>query len=361
MAPASNQLGPNIGVRVAGAPAGLPTPADFELTELPIPEPADGQVLFRSIYMGIEPSMRRRMPSPVGAPGPLGGQMQIGDLMTAGQIPLGDPLFSGHVGEVIASRHPDFAPGDFVKGGTEWQVYHIAPGRLLRKLNPKEAPLRHEMGALGQSPFVAYCGLERIGQPKPGETVVVSAAAGAVGSAAGQIAKIAGARVVGIASGDKCRHVVEELGFDACIDRTLEPVGPALDRECPNGIDVYFDNVGGEIQRACFDRLNDFGRLVVCGMVSEYNAPESDHGPPLRPVLRKRLKIEGFVVWDHLDLYPEFRRRMTAWMGEGRLKYRDHLVDGLENAPGALIGLLRGENVGKMIVRVSDDPTCLAR
>ena len=353
----TNHLRPSIGVRVVGAPEDLPSLDDFEVVELPVPEPAEGEVLFRSIYMGLEPSMRRRMPSPTEHPGPIGGKVAIGDLMPVGQSPLSDPLFGGHVGEVIASRHPGFAPGDFVKGGVTWQTYHVSPGALLRRLDPKETPLRQEMGVLGQSPFVAYCGMELIGQVKPGETVVVSAAAGAVGSAAGQMAKIAGARVVGIASGEKVRYVVDKLGFDACIDRNAEPIGPALDRECPNGVDVYFDNVGGEIQRAAFDRFNDFGRLVVCGMVSEYNAPEGDFGPPLRPVLRKRLRIEGFVVWDHVALYPEFRRRMKAWMAEGRMRYRDDLVDGMAKSPAALIGLLRGRNIGKMIVQVGEDPT----
>jgi NADPH-dependent curcumin reductase CurA len=357
MAMLVNQLGANLTVRVVGAPHDLPALSDFEVVELPVPEPAEGEVLFRSIYMGLEPSMRRRMPTPVASPGPSGGRVEIGDVMPVGQLPLSDPIFAGHVGEVIASRHPDFAPGDFVKGGTSWRTYHAEPGRLLLKLDPRQTPLRQEMGVLGQSPFVAYCGMETIGQPKPGETVVVSAAAGAVGSVAGQLARIAGARVVGVASGAKARYVVDELGFDACIDRTAEAIGPALDRECPDGIDLYFDNVGGEIQRAAYDRLNNFGRLVVCGMVSEYNAPEPDHGPPLRPLLRKRLRIEGFVVWDHAALYPEFRRRMKAWMGEGRMVYRDDLIDGLASAPAALIALLGGKNVGKMVVQVGEDPT----
>ena len=217
-------------------------------------------------------------------------------------------------------------------------------------------------GSCGQVADALICTVpqrsNRVAQVKPGETFVVSAAGGAIGMVAGQIAKIAGARVVGIASGEKCDYVVRELGFDACIDRTKEAIGPALDRACPEGIDVYFDNVGGEIQLACFDRLRDFGRLVICGMVSEYNAPEGNFGRSLRPVLRKRLKIQGFVVYDHeRDLLAKFRREMAAWRKEGRVKYRDHLVDGLENAPGALIGLLQGANQGKLIVRVSEDPT----
>jgi NADPH-dependent curcumin reductase CurA len=348
---------PNIAVRIAGAPSGLPELSDFELTELAMPTPGEGEVLFRSIYMSLDPAMRRKMPSPVGGPTPLGGQAKIGDLMVAGQTPPLSGQNGGHVGEVTASNHPDFKPGDIVKGGTYWQTYHAVPGRLLLKLNPEESPPRYELGVMGSPAFVAYCGMETIGQVKPGETLVVSAAGGAIGMVAGQMGKIAGARVVGIASGEKCDYVVRELGFDACIDRNKEAIGPALDRECPGGIDVYFDNVGGEIQRACFDRLKDFGRLIVCGMVSEYNAPESDFGPPLRPVLRKRLKIQGFVVYDHeADLLPEFRRRMAGWLRDGAMKYREHIVEGLDQAPAALIGLLQGENRGKLIVRISNDP-----
>jgi NADPH-dependent curcumin reductase CurA len=348
----------NTAVRVVGAPVGLPGPSDFQVVEIPTPEPASGEVLFRSIYMSIDPSMRRKMPSPVAAPGPLGGQQRIGDLMVTGQYPAESGWNGGHVGQVIASNHPDFAPGDFVKGGTYWQTFHAVPGRLLLKLDPSQATLRDEMGVMGPPAFVAYCGMELIAQVRAGETLVVSAAGGAIGMVAGQMGRIAGARVVGVASGEKCDYVVRELGFDACIDRNAGPIGPALDRECPAGIDAYFDNVGGEIQRACFDRLNDFGRLVVCGMVSEYNAPESDHGPPLRPVLRKRLKIQGFVVYDHeAELLPEFRRRMAGWRREGQIKYREDVVQGLEAAPAALIGLLQGQNRGKLIVQVGEDPT----
>ena len=348
----------NLAVRVVGAPAGLPEPADFEVVELPIPEPREGEVLFRSIYMSIHPSMRRRMPYPVETPGPIGWRLNIGDLMIGGQTPPEKGWHGSHAGEVIASRHPGFKPGDLVVGGTYWQTYHAMPGELLFKADPAKTSLRRELGVMGSNAFVAYCGMEVIAKVKPGETCVVSAAGGAVGMVAGQMARIAGARVVGVASGEKCGYVVRELGFDACIDRTREPVGPALDRECPKGVDVYFDNVGGEVQRACYDRLNDFGRMVVCGAAGEYNEPEGEHGPPLRPVLRKRLKIQGFVVYDHDDdLYPEFRRRMAEWIAAGLVKYRDDVVEGLANAPAALIGLLKGENRGKVLVRVSPDPS----
>jgi NADPH-dependent curcumin reductase CurA len=348
---------PNLVVRVVGAPEGLPHVEDFKVGVEPMPTPGPGEVLFRGVYMSLDPAMRRKMPYPTKAPGPLGSTAKLGDLMIAGQTPPGHGYSGGMVGEVVESNHPDFKPGDLVHGGCYWQTYQALPAKHLAKLHRGEAPLVAELGVLGQSGFVAYCGMELIGQVKSGETLVVSAAGGAIGMLAGQLGKIAGARVIGVASGEKCRYVVEELGFDACIDRQQEAIGPALDRLCPAGIDVYFDNVGGEIQRAAFDRLNDFGRLVVCGMAAEYNAPEADVGPPLRPVLRKRLKIQGFVVYDHYDLYPEFRSKVLKWMAEGKIRYREQIVDGMANAPAGLIDLLRGANKGKMIVKLGPDPT----
>ncbi|MDD3798137.1 MAG: NADP-dependent oxidoreductase [Novosphingobium sp.] len=343
----------NPAIRVAGAPGGIPEASDFELCDAQATEPGPGEVLFRSLYMSIDPAMRRKMPSPVEAPAPLGGQIAVGDIMVAGQTPLEHPLFAGHAGEVIASRHPDFAPGDFVRGGSGWQTLHTSPGELLMKLDCERSELLDELGILGQPAFVAWCGMERVAQVQPGETFVISAAGGAIGMAAGQMAKIAGARVIGIASGEKADFVVNELGFDACIARDREPVEAALDRLCPDGIDVCFDNVGGNVQRACFDRLRDFGRLVVCGMAGEYNAPEADAGPPLRPVLRKRLTIKGFVVYDHIDLYPVFRERMAGWRRDGLFRYRYDIAEGLENAPGALIAVLEGRNRGKAVVRLA--------
>jgi NADPH-dependent curcumin reductase len=346
----------NLAVRVIGAPEGLPELKDFEVTVEPMPVPGEGEVLFRGIYMSLDPAMRRKMPYPVLAPGPLGATAKIGDLMIAGQVPPGRGYSGGMVGEVVESRHPDFKPGDLIHGGCYWQTYQVLHGRHLDKLPKGEAPLIAELGVLGQPGFVAYAGMELIGQVKPGETLVVSAAGGAIGMLAGQMGKIAGAKVVGVASGEKVDYVVRELGFDACIDRHKEPIGEALDRLCPEGIDVYFDNVGGEVQRAAFDRLRDFGRLVVCGMAGEYNAAESDHGPPLRPVLRKQLKIQGYVIYSYYDMYPEFRRRVLGWLKEGKVKYREQIVDGMANAPQGLIDLLSGANKGKMIVKLGPEP-----
>lgn len=344
----------NLAVRIRRAPNGLPEPKDFEIFECPVEPRGDGDVLFRAKLMSLDPAMRRYLPAEAGAPGPLGGTAKVGDIAIAGPRPPANGYSGAFIGEVLESRHPDFRAGDLVHGGSRWQTHHVVPGHSLVRV-PDGADLHDELGLFGQPGFVAWLGLRRIGQPKPGETVVVSAAGGAIGMAAGQIAKADGARVVGIASGEKARFVVEELGFDACIDRRAESVAAGLDRLCPDGIDVYFDNVGGETGRAAFDRLREFGRFVVCGMASEYNARESEVGPPLRPVLRKRLRIEGFVVYDHYDEFARFRAEMDAMRGQGQLRYRYDLIDGLENAAAGLTRLLRGENAGKMLVRLTED------
>ena len=347
----------NPSVRIARAPQGLPTREDFALVDEPIPVPAEGEVLFRAVYMSLDPSMRRKLPGPQGAPGPLGGTQRVGDLMIAGVPPPSLGYMSGLVGQVVESRHPDFTQGDLVQGGCWWQHYQVVQGHSLEKL-PAETKLSEALGLLGQHGFVAWVGMRNIGNAKPGETVLVSAAGGAIGMIAGQLAKADGARVIGIASGDKVAYVVDELGFDACIDRTNEDVGEALDRLCPDGIDVYFDNVGGQVMLAAYDRMADFGRIVICGMASEYNAVELPFGASLRPVLRKRLRIEGFVVYDHYaDQFAEFQAEMKALIAEGRMKYRIEVIDGFENAPEALARLLDGRNKGKMIVQLAPDPT----
>jgi NADPH-dependent curcumin reductase CurA len=347
----------NPSVRIARAPEGLPVPADFHFVDEPMPVPAEGEVLFRAVYMSLDPSMRRKLPAPEGVPGPLGGTQQIGDYVVAGLSPPTSGYTGGFVGQVIESRNPDFAQGDLVQGGCYWQTYQAVPGYALEKL-PEDTKLSEALGLLGQHGFVAWCGMRNIGKVKPGETVLVSAAGGAIGMIAGQLAKADGARVIGVASGDKLRYVVDELGFDACIDRKSEDIGEALDRLCPDGIDVYFDNVGGQVLLAAYDRMRDFGRIVVCGMAAEYNAPEQAFGASLRPVLRKRLRIEGFVVYDHYsDQFDDFRAEMSALIAAGRMKYRIEVIDGFANAPAALASLLEGRNRGKMIVRLGPDPT----
>lgn len=347
----------NLSVRIARAPAGLPSRGDFEIRAEAIPQPAEGEVLFRAVYMSLDPSMRRKMPAAPGVPGPLGGTQAIGDYMVAGLSPTAPGMTGGFAGQVVASRHPGFAQGDLVQGGCYWRTYQAVPGEALEKL-PEGARLSEALGLMGQHGFVAWCGMRNIGKARPGETVLVSAAGGAIGMIAGQLAKADGARLIGIASGDKVAYVVDELGFDACIDRKAEDVGAALDRLCPKGIDVYFDNVGGEVMLAAYARMRDFGRIVVCGMASEYNAPEQPFGASLRPVLRKRLTIAGFVVYDHYaDQFEAFRAEMRALIDAGRMKYRTEVIDGFENAPDALAALLEGRNKGKMIVRLSPDPT----
>lgn len=330
----------NRGMKVVRIPEGLPQADDFEMVELPIEQPGDGEVLFKAEYMSINPAIRRYLPAPPGTPGPLGGTSKLGELALDGAAPPAPGFAGGFVGRVVASRHPDFTEGDVVRGGHRWQTYHVVSGSSVSKV-PDGVDALDSLGVLGQPAFVAWCGLRHIGRPAAGETMVVSAAGGAVGMAAGQLGKAAGARVIGIASGAKARYVVDELGYDACIDRL-----------CPDGVDVHFDNVGGEVGRAVFDRMRNFGRHVVCGMASEYNARETEVGPPLRPVLRKRLRIEGFVVYDHYGEFDEFVHEVSALVADGRMKYSYDIVDGLASAPDALARLLQGHNTGKVVVRL---------
>ena len=239
-----------------------------------------------------------------------------------------------------------------------WQSHAVAKGGGLRKLDPKQAPISTALGVLGMPGMTAYVGLLDIGQPKPGETVVVSAASGAVGSAVGQIARIKGARAVGIAgSRDKCDYVVRELGFDHCVNYKTGDLAAALRAACPSGVDVYFDNVGGDVLRAVTTLLNQNARIPLCGLISEYNATESTPGPNLRPLLVNRVLLKGFIVSDHLSRLGEFLKDCGGWVREGRLKHREDVVGGLEKAPEAFIGLLQGKNFGKLLVRVGEDPT----
>jgi NADPH-dependent curcumin reductase len=262
------------------------------------------------------------------------------------------------VGEVACSRDPSFRAGDYVLGGFGWQLYSAVPGTGLLKLDPAAAPLSTALGVLGMPGLTAYVGLDEIGKPQSGETVVVSAASGAVGAVVGQLAKRAGARVVGIAGGaDKCRWVESELGFDTCIDHRAADLGAALDHACPNGIDVYWENVGGAVQQAVFPRFNDFARMVMCGMVAEYNDVEPRTGPNLMSAVRKRLKIQGFIVSDSGNRFAEFRAIAAPLLRSGELKYREDIVDGLDRAPEAFIGLLQGRNFGKLVIKLADDPT----
>jgi NADPH-dependent curcumin reductase CurA len=269
-------------------------------------------------------------------------------------------MVGGTVGEVVESRAPNFARGDIVLAYGGWQQYFVAkagatPGPFgPLKLDPKIAPVSTALGVLGMPGMTAYVGLYDLGQPKAGETVVVSAAAGAVGSAVGQLAKIRGCRAVGIAgSQDKCDYVVKELGFDACVSYRSSDLFAALKDACPKGIDVYFDNVGGDVLKTVLRLVNPFARIPLCGIISQYNATELPPGPNMGPVLVNRVTIRGFIVSDHVDRLPAFLGDCARWVKEGRLKYREDIVEGLERAPEAFIGLLRGKNLGKMLVKVS--------
>ena len=327
-------------------PTGTPTIGDFELAEAPVPDLGGGEVLVRGIYLSLDPYMRGR----ISAARSYAKPVEVGAVME-GRV----------VGQVVRARDPSFREGDYVLGGYGWQLYSAVPAQGLLKLDPAQAPLSTALGVLGMPGLTAYVGLNEIGRPQRGETVVVSAASGAVGAVVGQLAKRAGARAVGVAGGaDKCHYVEGELGFDACIDHRSADLGGALDRACPKGIDVYWENVGGAVQQAVFPRLNDFGRMVMCGMVSEYNDVEPRPGPNLMSAVRKRLKIQGFIVSDQWQRFGEYRAMAAPLVRNGELKYREDIVEGLDRAPEAFIGLLQGRNFGKLLIKLGDDPTARA-
>ncbi|HEY0524351.1 MAG TPA: NADP-dependent oxidoreductase [Stellaceae bacterium] len=331
---------------LAARPNGEPKDSDFRLEETPVPAPGPGQVLLRTVYLSLDPYMRGRMNAAKSYAKP---------------VEVGEVMVGGTVSRVVASNLAGFAPGDVVEGRTGWQDFALSDGKDLRKVDPSLAPISTAVGVLGMPGMTAYTGLLNIGQPKPGETVVVAAASGAVGSVVGQIAKVKGCRAVGIAGGrDKCDFVVRELGFDACLDHRSPDLGEQLAAACPKGIDVYFENVGGAVFEAVLPLLNQFARMPVCGLIAHYNATELPPGPNrvpqlMRAVLSNRLTLRGFIVWDFAAQEPQFLQEVGAWIREGRIKYREDVVDGLENAPRAFRGLLRGENFGKLLVRVSQE------
>jgi NADPH-dependent curcumin reductase CurA len=325
-------------VRLRRHPVGMPRENDFEIVDAPVPSPREGEVLSRTLFLSLDPYMRGR----------ISGVRSYAPGVAVGQVIVG-----GTVGEVVDSRHPGFVPGDVVVGASGWQAYGVSAGATLRKLDPQQAPISTALGVLGMPGLTAYVGLLDIGQPRSGETVVVSAASGAVGAVVGQIAKLKGCRVVGVAgSPEKCAYVVHELGFDACVNHQSDALAPTLKDACPQGIDVYFDNVGGATLAAVLTLINVKARIPLCGMISEYNATEPPAGPNLRPLLFNRALIKGFIISDHLDRMGDFLRDCTRWLQEGQLKYREDIVTGLEAAPSAFIGLLQGKNFGKLLVQV---------
>lgn len=327
-------------------PHGAPVPDNFRLAQSAVPAPADGEVLLRTLYLSLDPYMRGRM-----SEGP----------SYAPPVELQAVMVGGTVCRVEQSLHPDYTEGDLVLGYSGWQDYAVSSGAGLVKLDPAMERPSLALGVLGMPGFTAYMGLLDIGRPQPGETVAVAAAAGAVGSVVGQIAKLKGCRVVGIAGGaEKCRAAVEELGFDACIDHRAADFKEQLAAACPDGIDVYFENVGGRVFADVLPLLNTKARVPLCGLIAHYNDTELPPGPDRLPLLTKtlltkRIKMQGFIIFDdYAPRYPEFAAEMTEWVKAGKIKVREDMVDGLENAPEALIGLLKGQNNGKLVIRVGD-------
>lgn len=341
-----NQLN-NRKIVLNSRPVGAPTLDNFRLENSEVPIPAVGQVLLRTLYLSLDPYMRGRMSDAKSY---------------AAATAIGEVMGGGTVSRVEMSQHGDYLPGDLVLGFGGWQDYAISDGSDLSKLNIQQAHPSLSLGVLGMPGFTAYMGLLDIGQPKAGETVVVAAASGAVGSVVGQIAKLKGCHVIGIAGGiEKCRYVVEELGFDVCINHHNADFAQQLAAACTKGIDVYFESVGGAVFDAVLPLLNTGARVPLCGMIAHYNDIDLPPGPDrlgllTRTLLSKRIKMQGFIIFqDYGPRYPEFLAQMSVWVKEGKIKFREDIIDGLENAPQAFIGLLEGKNFGKLVIRVAQD------
>lgn len=330
-------------ILLVARPVGDIKDSDFKFQETPIPEAGDGQILVKNLYLSLDPAMR--------------GWMSEGDSYIE-PVNLGDVMRGGTLGEVVVSNHPDYAVGDKTFGLGGWQEYVVMGSESMPNKLPAEVPLplTNFLSVLGITGLTAYFGLLDVADPKEGETVVVSTAAGAVGSIVGQIAKLKGCRVVGLAGSDeKCKWVTDELGFDACINYKTENIPKALYEQCPNKIDVYFDNVGGEILNNVLGQINIGARISICGAISQYNATEPVPGPAnYLTLLTKRSKMQGFVVLDYAPRFPEAIAQLAQWVMEGKLKFREDVVDGLENAPQAIHTLFAGTNKGKLIIKIAE-------
>lgn len=328
-------------------PVGAPTPENFRLEREALPDLAEGQVLLKTLYLSLDPYMRGRMSD---APS------------YAAPVAIGEVMTGGAVSRVERSLNPKFHEGDLVVGATGWQSHSISDGRALIPVPSGLPSPSMALGVLGMPGMTAYMGLMDIGQPKEGETLVVAAASGAVGSVVGQVARIKGLKVVGVAGGaDKCRYVVDELGFDACIDHKRADFAEQLAQACGAGVDIYFENVGGKVFDAVLPLLNPKARIPVCGLIAQYNAQEAPPGPDRMPLLQrtlltKRVRMQGFIVFDDYgDRHSEFAKAMAPWVRDGKVKFREDVVEGLEQAPEAFIGLLEGRNFGKLVMRVAND------
>ncbi|MEZ5462905.1 NADP-dependent oxidoreductase [Dokdonella sp.] len=327
--------------KLAQRPVGMVKRSDFDFVESPVPQPGEGEILVRILFISLDPAMR--------------GWMNEGKSYIA-PVGIGEVMRAGAAGVVVASNSPAFSVGDHVVGALGVQDYAISNGKGLNKVDTRLAPLPVYLGTLGMPGMTAYFGILDVGQLKSDDTVVVSGAAGAVGQVVGQIAKIKGCKVIGIAGGaDKCRYITEDLGFDAAIDYKSEDVKEGLRKHCPKGIDVYFDNVGGEILDAALSRLAMHARIVICGAISQYNNTEPVRGPAnYLSLLVNRASMKGMVVFDYAARYAEAATEMAGWMQQGKLKTREDIVDGLENFPEALLKLFRGENTGKLVLKVAE-------
>jgi len=330
---------------LASRPVGAPVDSNFRLEQTEIPAIQDGEMLLRSVYLSLDPYMRGRMNDAESYAEP---------------VSIDDVMVGATVCQVEASNHQDFPVGEWVLAYTGWQDYGVSNGEGLIKLGQDPSHPSYALGIMGMPGFTAYMGLLDIGQPKAGDTLVVAAATGAVGATVGQIGKLKGCRVIGVAGGaEKCRYAKEELGFDDCIDHKAEDFAQQLANACDNGIDVYFENVGGKVFDAVMPLLNTGARIPVCGLISQYNATSLPSGPDrlsslVATLLIKRIKMQGFIIFDdYAHRYPEFAQQMTQWLSEGKIKYREHLVDGLENAPQAFGGLLEGKNFGKLVIQTN--------
>ncbi len=327
---------------LASRPVGYPRESDFKLVETEFPRPAEGELVVRAIWLSLDPYMRGR----------------LNDVQSyAPAVEIGGVMVGGVAGEVVESRTPAFQVGDIVQGPLGWQEYAVSDGRNLGIVDRSLGPLSTSMGVLGMPGMTAYFGLLDVGSPEPGDTVVVSAASGAVGQVVGQVARIMGCNVVGIAgTPEKTDFLINDLGFDAAINYKTDNLESALDATCPDGVDVYFDNVGGDITDAVLERINTGARISVCGQISQYNLEEPELAARnLRLLIVNQARMEGFLVTKFAARFDEARKRMSKWMATGQLRYRKDVVEGLENAPRALIGMMTGENFGKLLVKVSDE------